>query len=673
MSSEAEILELMCCELPTLRQQVEMKLLREIYQQWPKAKKKELKSSQNKLELLEKLYFQFMSSIDQKLEEIEGVQIQLEEFQRHWKEADRDEDKEELLLRSSRMLGYQMQHLNEDKKALDRWFGDDALMDRYRKRVSFCIRELLILLEQVGKVLGFYLKERPEFWKKSKFEIYLEPYLTYIPDVRIRISSFKALVRAIQGLPEDRREKSLNEFSLRYVYRTAMASRQDVWLQISALELLPYLTIESLLKVAERRLTRFGDGDDIFFRHRVVQTIAPYAGKELDMLILLRLVVKDPSEHVRMALAENLHHIPKSYRSQFVIKMIKDTSFRVRAKIILNFGSWKLDEETIKLVVKLMQKITQKETHPFVLRVLYQEVVKIAELIYLKNSIQCFEFSRQVGEDLHSSFERQEDPMMRRYLNRSMLGLWVWSSSVRVECFRELKKMMWRQALGTWFRYKSPQSLSQDELMLILTYLNQEGQPLQIKLKNKGCRICQGQKFGFKWWRLVHELRHSSPDKRQGHSHTIGRIFRGDYFIPSATMGEMSETKVPGEPLMISAEGQWRPYLPLLDFVSDALTGNWFKSYYGIYSPSGITHVKLSWNPLRRILSVLTLIFNFQKIAVLRNWKKGMQQNSCEYLKALSRLGVYCDFEPHDFGFGKLEDKSISQFFHEAAKGEGAS
>src|SRR5262249_8901798 len=77
--------------------------------------------------------------------------------------------------------------------------------------------------------------------------------------------------------------------------------------------------------------------------------------------------------------------------------------------------------------------------------------------------------------------------------------------------------------------------------------------------------------FGSRPGRFLPELRHSDPAKRQAFRHTIGRTSRAGLRAPSAIMSELAETKVPGEPLFISREGGWRPYLPLPDDLLSSL------------------------------------------------------------------------------------------------------
>ena len=46
-----------------------------------------------------------------------------------------------------------------------------------------------------------------------------------------------------------------------------------------------------------------------------------------------------------------------------------------------------------------------------------------------------------------------------------------------------------------------------------------------------------------------------APDKRQAHSHVKGRRYEGTIRAHAFGLGEESQTKVPGEPVQMTAEG----------------------------------------------------------------------------------------------------------------------
>ncbi|MBA3324836.1 MAG: hypothetical protein H0T41_06070, partial [Rhodobacteraceae bacterium] len=171
-------------------------------------------------------------------------------------------------------------------------------------------------------------------------------------------------------------------------------------------------------------------------------------------------------------------------------------------------------------------------------------------------------------------------------------------------------------------------------------------------------KLRRGDRFGFRLWRAWHELRHPSSDKRQAFSHTIGRISPGLWHAPSSIMAELAETKVPGEPLFISGDGGWRPYLPLPDHALSAIdTGRTVR----IVTSEGVTEMTPPRGFLRRIRSRLTLSFRFPKIAALRNWTDNQSHPPSAYIKALEEIGFRFELRPHPEQ-SRL-DPSVTRFF----------
>ena len=79
---------------------------------------------------------------------------------------------------------------------------------------------------------------------------------------------------------------------------------------------------------------------------------------------------------------------------------------------------------------------------------------------------------------------------------------------------------------------------------------------------SKGLRVTRGQPRVQKLWRLLHELRHPSYDKRQAHSHLTGLENRGVLWYPSLIMAEVTRTRIPGEKVHVPQFGHYAPHIP---------------------------------------------------------------------------------------------------------------
>ena len=175
-------------------------------------------------------------------------------------------------------------------------------------------------------------------------------------------------------------------------------------------------------------------------------------------------------------------------------------------------------------------------------------------------------------------------------------------------------------------------------------------------------RLLRGHQFGMKLWRILHELRNPSPDKRQAFSHTVGRKFSGQLRAPSAILAELAETKVPGEPLVLSSEEGWRPYLPLLDDVISTLDVPGGKVQ--LYSSEGLTEIVAPRKLFIQLKARFLLSSRFAELARLRNWQETSQVTPAAYVQALRDLGFAVRFQPHAPLTGQAaSDASVTRFF----------
>ncbi|MBM3300987.1 MAG: hypothetical protein FJY85_13655, partial [Deltaproteobacteria bacterium] len=206
--------------------------------------------------------------------------------------------------------------------------------------------------------------------------------------------------------------------------------------------------------------------------------------------------------------------------------------------------------------------------------------------------------------------------------------------------------------------------VNEEILGRVLSVMSQEDFGLSLRYGRFGPRIIRGDVFGFRLWRLLNEFFSPAPDKRQGFKHTIGRKTEGDLRTPSAIVSELSQTKVPGEPLFMASESGWRPYLPLVD---DALTAarRWFsRKMVKFFTAEGVTELKPPRNLLRRVIAALALTVRFAKYARLRNWSEEANIKPDSYVRALERLGF--SVRHQGYASDRLKDTmdpAVSRFF----------
>src|SRR5262249_54882076 len=108
-------------------------------------------------------------------------------------------------------------------------------------------------------------------------------------------------------------------------------------------------------------------------------------------------------------------------------------------------------------------------------------------------------------------------------------------------------------------------ALEDGDLGLVLAVLNRSDVTLGVDRKRRGLILYKAQVRRFAFWRLLFELLHPSPSKRQAFSHLLGRVPRGALRAPPGKMAETTRTLVPGERVWSEAAGGWGRHVPLID------------------------------------------------------------------------------------------------------------
>ncbi|MBN1441377.1 MAG: HEAT repeat domain-containing protein, partial [Planctomycetes bacterium] len=223
-----------------------------------------------------------------------------------------DFERRQVILKYAAELGARGRELKRDEKALARWLDEDAIRDRFARRLNRKDRELSFLLERLGAlaVLAF-AGERDaltgdELWNRAALEDLLMPLFSHEGDRRVVCAAFRCLSTASKALAARYRERVIGENTLQFIYRSAIQEKQDIWIQCEALSLLEFLSPDSFTKVIRKRLASPGDGDDLFFRRRAVRLLGG-GGRHAALLEeLLDVLRRDPSSFVRQEVSRAL-------------------------------------------------------------------------------------------------------------------------------------------------------------------------------------------------------------------------------------------------------------------------------------------------------------------------------------------------------------------------------
>lgn len=594
--------------------------------------------------------------------------LQDEYAQRHRAAATRTE-RERHLLDFAAALGADRRQLRGDRAALARWFDFDALADRVQRRAARHCRRISFLLDRIGTLTAARCGQdasAPRRWARLAIEDAVQPLLAFPGDARVRVAAFRCLAVGVRGLPREAQEGALGQSTLQYVYRAALEAGSDVWLQSEAIALLQTLSPSSLATVLTKCFTAPRPDDSMFVRRRAVQVLGRQVARDPSLLALLPEVAADPSPYVRQALAEVLVGLGPTVAAPLLERLaLEDDAHEVRAAALLAAGGLLEAPGGTELARAVIAKSLAAERDPFVLRVGFESVADgCARLVGAGDTAGAHAWCGILlpcVERLHAAAPALPT---RRHAAEIIERVWCELDPVARELRTELAPLARGIAPGRSRRL--PARLLADGrralLPRVLSVLAQRDFPFELTPGLLGTRLRRGHRRVLRSWRVLHELRHPSPDKRQAFRHTVGRLFDGRIHVPSGILAELAQTRVPGEPLHLAEEGGWRPYLPLVDELIACLDLPPFAPPLRIYSSEGVTEVRPPASPLARLAARTRLTARFANYAQLRNWQDNEQTAPSDYVAALRALGFELRHLPHADG-GAGRDPAVARFF----------
>ncbi len=596
------------------------------------------------------------------------------EYTKRYSRAMTMEEKERHILGFCSDLGASPRRLRGDRKAFARWFGHDAITERYVRRHNALERELSFVLERIGALASVLLSSESQdndlvsYWQNLDLSKTLKPLFAYDGDSRVTIAAFRCLSRALRALPANLQESSVDDNTLQIIYRCALHTRLDVWLQCEAVTLLESLSTSSLEKVLTRRLKNPAPDDDLFVRRCAVALLGRNLKRLPSLAPLLPVVAKDPSAYVRQGFAAIVEKLPAELASSWLRYLaVEDPVSQVRASAVLA-GLCLVERPELQVdVLAILLQILAKEQDSFVLRVGCHVAVEGMRKLTAAGDPFAAKWHHAVLESLERLHVEAKSIPVRRWAAFARESIWCESSPEARALKSSLEQLVPTLKVGERRRISSRILLPDDDEVTgrVLAVLCQNDWGCQLDYGFRGWSLTRGDVFVFKPWRWLHEVRNPSPDKRQAFPHTIGRQFRGGVYAPSAILAELAETRVPGEPLFISEEGGWRPYLPLLDEFLAALARGSEKPPVKIFTSEGVTEIASSPLLRDRIRAFWKITTRYPDMAKLRNWRSQLQESPATYARAMQDLGFEICFRPHvgEDGQSTSVDPSVARFF----------
>jgi poly-gamma-glutamate synthase PgsB/CapB len=627
--------------------------------------------------------------VEQLLERLQELDQRHVEFRRTLANTLTERERRRVILEYARDLGARPRQLRGDARAFDRWFGDDAVTDRYSRSKGATEQELVFYLDRLGAVLAQTLTEihDPEtavaLWQRLEVEKLIHAVLQYRSDPRVEMTALRCLTTALRDLPKDVAESTVSDRTRFFVERAAMDTHRDVSIQSEAIGLLEFVAPQRADRVISIRLRQPKDADDMFVRRRCVRLLGARLREQNDLIDLVAVVAEDPSSFVRQQLAEVIRHLPTAAAVYWWRHLaLEDADPKVRAATLTTAIANPLDDARRAAFLELLAKVLESELDPFVLRTaLY--VVARGDLWETDDANREDDRPAEANGDdgdIHQLYRDTLVPAIRKLqVTAESLQVRRWAAQAgeriwaqldpRAQCvlpvLRERLAGL-RAGKGRRISKRRLQGCDETTLGRALAVLAQDDFGWDLRREWLGFHVTRGPVFRFRLWRFLYEMLTPSTDKRQGFLHTIGRVSEATIRAPSQVLAELSQTKVPGEPLFMPEEGSWRPYLPLADDILSTLdVGFWRPRPVRFFNSEGVTEVMPPSNLGRRAIAYFHLTVRFAHYAQLRNWREGETGAPEAYLQSLQQLGFRVRLQPHNDLVEKetTEDPSVVRFF----------
>lgn len=620
---------------------------------------------------------------------------QLGIYQRHYnafilniRNAPTEQEQQVLVLKFAEQLGSSGRRLKGDQRALKRYFGSDAMIERYTRLTKDVERYICFLLARLAVIASQWFKglseqEGRRRWSQLQLEPLLLDMLSQFQEERLINATFTCLSRMIRDLKGDH-SAYLSSSTVQYVYRFAQDYRQPVWIQVEASSLIADVAPQSLLPVAQRLFADAQVNDLIFLRRKLLGIACTNAIEHPELWAILGWALNDPSEFVRQGLASLLDQLPDEMVQEFLPVLSQDPVPQVQAMVLLALPGLADRQALTEEVLALFLRMLAPEQSDFSLRTALDVVPACFEAVFhakssdpgpstqetplgetiLSPAVQIF--YQQLIErisDLHTGHPHLQ---VRRWAAASRERLWARVYQLtRPDVQAALADMSSWQQLGLSERKRIPRHLRgliPAEIQARLLAVDaQQGFGFDLTARH----VLRDYKSRFRLWRFLHEFRQPATDKRQNYSHMHGRVYYGEYHVPSGLVAERSATKVPGEPLFNAEEEGWRPYLPLVDQLLSALDQGWPTKAIKLVSSECQTWIRPPSSFFKRLRARCLLTWHFNTYAQLRNWTEADSDAPNAYLKAVKALGFSIELKPHmdhNHSYFSLDQK-VQRFF----------
>jgi poly-gamma-glutamate synthase PgsB/CapB len=588
------------------------------------------------------------------------------QFSQQFRKADSMDEARHFLVEISATLGYSKASQRKIRRGKAPWLDENAIYDGHIKKLAGKEQDISHTLARLGDILPHLLQQADAdsltpIWQLLSLHENLQQALHYQGNIHIRIQAFSCLSKSLTRLARlpVKVEHRVPANVVQYIYRTCLDEGLNIWLRSEAVQLVSQFNPEQFFAIIDKLFVA-QPAKDIYLRGRVAKLLCHFDHGQSDpseMDKMLAVIAADPSDYVRQILVKYAIKLTSAQCMNLLVNSLKhDTCAQVRAQAYLTLAqSLKLDNDLLEQVLQL-QIAGLQEQHDFALRTLLHTLPGCAA------QLLNIDYIAQLQEQLKVMQQSQSKTAIKRWLANTREYLWAVHHPLLPE---PIKQQLQQLPLHQQMTFRAQPGCDHADLQRYLASIGRERFGFDIQQKGNKIKVRAGFKFGFRLWRLLHEMRTPATDKRENHNHLKGRLYFGLSHTATQRMAEMSATRVPGEPFFIDEEQGWRDYLPLLDQVLSSLDQGWPTQAVKIYSSEGITSILPPKGLLARLYARTVIQFRFARLAQLRNWQEPSNHGPAEYVLQLRKLGFTISIEAYldEQGNVALVESQARRFF----------
>ena len=576
---------------------------------------------------------------------------------RRYQEAPDEPARRRVLADHLRATVKEPKRLQGDLRALRRGMGLDVLRERTERTRHRLLVDVELLLHALGPATA---TEPPS----ADLVTFLLAQMTAEGRSQNRLAAATSLVTLLRSLREGRTGEPEAE-GLRARLQELALTDEDVWIQgraHAALLVLDARLGRSLLEERLVRRTREAEPEDWLLRGQLVRLTAKELTPEAQQELLLALVrAEDPSVHVRLTLCQVLGEGAGTDGPALLealaglVEARPEPSPQVRASALIAAARrWQ------PRLASLFQRALERERHPLPLRIACEELTRLGE---------AFAGTHRLGETgpaLLEALERlrtsgDSTPAIQEHAAAAQETLEHALSPERHASTEALRGLVARVPPGGVLSVPAQvlSALPREPLEVgrLLAQLSRQDFGLSLQRSGDRWTLWRGDHFRRRLWRILYELRHLAPNKRQAFHHTIGRVQHGELRAHPGQLHEVTATWVPGERVHIEHEGGWSRHLPTVDDLLDLplVTPRPVR----LFSSHGITTLLPPAGLKQRLSNRLRLSLAYPELAALRLASLGGDEphERRRYLERVAREhGITVRFQPYRRGVpGQLE------------------